>query len=275
MPALLPAQKVTVEFDQAMEFGSLKTFTLQNGQVHSKNSVAEQRHCPQESGNRHSQKADGKRTHRGHQPARSARELLARLRQPHRGGTLSRRMGRHTARRRPLHRRHADHRYARSAPPRTGLARGRRRGRVGIPTRFRPSSMPWSRSRSTSIRRRRSAMSGAAEFLKARDFLLAHRSDQDFACRHFRWPQMDEFNWALDYFDRIAAGNSQAGAPGARRKRRRDHPELRRSLRNARIAWPVSCAAWASRAAIAFSSCSATKCRSGRRCWPHSSWARW
>ena len=37
LPALLPAQKVTVEFDQAMEFGSLKTFTLRNGQVNSKN----------------------------------------------------------------------------------------------------------------------------------------------------------------------------------------------------------------------------------------------
>src|SRR5512132_2074380 len=52
-------------------------------------------------------------------------------------------------------------------------------------------------------------MNGAAEFLKARDFLLAHRSDHDFACRHFRWPRMDEFNWALDYFDRIAAGNDR------------------------------------------------------------------
>jgi Domain of unknown function (DUF4136) len=38
LPALLSAQKVTVEFDQAMEFASLKTFTLQNGQIHSKNS---------------------------------------------------------------------------------------------------------------------------------------------------------------------------------------------------------------------------------------------
>src|SRR5438105_4233792 len=52
-------------------------------------------------------------------------------------------------------------------------------------------------------------MSGTNEFLKACDFLLTHRSDQDFACRHFRWPQMDEFNWALDYFDRIAAGNTR------------------------------------------------------------------
>ena len=37
LPALLSAQKVTVEFDEAMEFGSLKTFTLQNGQAHSRN----------------------------------------------------------------------------------------------------------------------------------------------------------------------------------------------------------------------------------------------
>jgi acetyl-CoA synthetase len=51
-------------------------------------------------------------------------------------------------------------------------------------------------------------MSGISEYLKARDFLLAHRDDYDFAYRNFRWPQLDEFNWALDYFDRIAAGNS-------------------------------------------------------------------
>src|SRR5579871_6282361 len=37
VPAVLCAQKVTVEFDQAMEFSSLKTFTLQTGQIHSKN----------------------------------------------------------------------------------------------------------------------------------------------------------------------------------------------------------------------------------------------
>ena len=52
-------------------------------------------------------------------------------------------------------------------------------------------------------------MSGVTEYLKARDFLLAHRDDYDFAYRHFRWPQLDEFNWALDYFDRMAAGNSR------------------------------------------------------------------
>ncbi len=45
-------------------------------------------------------------------------------------------------------------------------------------------------------------------FLAARDFLLAHRDDQAGACRGFRWPELDEFNWALDYFDHLAAGQT-------------------------------------------------------------------
>ncbi|MNF33601.1 Acetyl-coenzyme A synthetase [compost metagenome] len=44
-------------------------------------------------------------------------------------------------------------------------------------------------------------------FLAARDFLLTHRSDYATAVRDFRWPQLNEFNWALDYFDVMAAGN--------------------------------------------------------------------
>ena len=44
-------------------------------------------------------------------------------------------------------------------------------------------------------------------FLAARDFLLAHRNDYDTAAREFRWPQLDRFNWALDYFDHMAADN--------------------------------------------------------------------
>lgn len=44
-------------------------------------------------------------------------------------------------------------------------------------------------------------------FLAARDFLLAHRTDYDTATRDFRWPQLDRFNWALDYFDHMAADN--------------------------------------------------------------------
>ncbi|PFG72412.1 acetyl-CoA synthetase [Pseudomonas poae] len=45
-------------------------------------------------------------------------------------------------------------------------------------------------------------------FLAARDFLLAHRTNYATAARDFRWPQLSEFNWALDYFDAIAEGNA-------------------------------------------------------------------
>ena len=48
-------------------------------------------------------------------------------------------------------------------------------------------------------------------FLAARDFLLTHRTDYATAVRDFRWPQLHEFNWALDYFDAMAEGN-QANA---------------------------------------------------------------
>lgn len=41
-------------------------------------------------------------------------------------------------------------------------------------------------------------------FLRARDFLLAHREDYANAYRDFRWPQLNKFNWALDYFDNLA-----------------------------------------------------------------------
>ena len=48
---------------------------------------------------------------------------------------------------------------------------------------------------------------GAGAFLAARDFLLHHRSDHATASRDFRWPELDRFNWALDYFDAFAQGN--------------------------------------------------------------------
>lgn len=44
-------------------------------------------------------------------------------------------------------------------------------------------------------------------FLEARDFVLKHRADYDTAARDFRWPALTHFNWALDYFDAVAAGN--------------------------------------------------------------------
>jgi acetyl-CoA synthetase len=49
----------------------------------------------------------------------------------------------------------------------------------------------------------------ADPFIAARDFLLSNRTDYDTAVRDFRWPSMDAFNWAFDYFDVIAAGNTQ------------------------------------------------------------------
>ncbi len=44
-------------------------------------------------------------------------------------------------------------------------------------------------------------------FLAARDLLLANRTDIDAARAAFRWPKLDRFNFALDHFDRMAAGN--------------------------------------------------------------------
>ncbi|KYG67141.1 AMP-dependent synthetase [Bdellovibrio bacteriovorus] len=51
-------------------------------------------------------------------------------------------------------------------------------------------------------------MSFRGEFEQARDFLILHRSDYDYAYNHFKWPQLEEFNWALDYFDPMASLNS-------------------------------------------------------------------
>jgi acetyl-CoA synthetase len=46
----------------------------------------------------------------------------------------------------------------------------------------------------------------ADAFRAARDFLLANRTDYDVAYRGFKWPRLDRFNWALDWFDSVAAG---------------------------------------------------------------------
>jgi acetyl-CoA synthetase len=49
----------------------------------------------------------------------------------------------------------------------------------------------------------------AGPFVAARDFLLRHREDYATAYRDFKWPKLERFNWALDYFDEIARGNTQ------------------------------------------------------------------
>ena len=48
-----------------------------------------------------------------------------------------------------------------------------------------------------------------ARFLEARDLLIRLRTDYERAVREFQWPVLGEFNWALDYFDAIAAGNDR------------------------------------------------------------------
>jgi len=52
------------------------------------------------------------------------------------------------------------------------------------------------------------AATPTARFLAARDFLQQHRSDYDTAYRDYRAPELDDFNWALDYFDVQAEGNA-------------------------------------------------------------------
>jgi len=50
-------------------------------------------------------------------------------------------------------------------------------------------------------------------FQAARDFLLAHRTDYDAAYAGFRWPELDRFNWALDWFDAELARGDSANRP--------------------------------------------------------------
>ena len=44
-----------------------------------------------------------------------------------------------------------------------------------------------------------------------RDGLLENRSDWQAACAGFVWPVLDEFNWALDWFDPFARDNDAVG----------------------------------------------------------------
>jgi acetyl-CoA synthetase len=45
-------------------------------------------------------------------------------------------------------------------------------------------------------------------FREARDLLLELRTDPDRAAAEFRWPRLESFNWALEWFDVIADGNA-------------------------------------------------------------------
>jgi len=50
-------------------------------------------------------------------------------------------------------------------------------------------------------------MTPSERFVAARDFLQQHRTDYDTAYRDYRAPELDAFNWALDYFDVQASNN--------------------------------------------------------------------
>ena len=50
-------------------------------------------------------------------------------------------------------------------------------------------------------------MTDRERFLKARA-VLQHASSYEDAKANFRWPELTQFNWALDYFDPMAAGNT-------------------------------------------------------------------
>jgi acetyl-CoA synthetase len=52
----------------------------------------------------------------------------------------------------------------------------------------------------------------AAAFRAARDLLLRHREDYGAARADFSWPALDEFNWALDWFDVVAAEHADRTA---------------------------------------------------------------
>ncbi|HTB43417.1 MAG TPA: AMP-binding protein, partial [Acetobacteraceae bacterium] len=51
----------------------------------------------------------------------------------------------------------------------------------------------------------------AEAFKAAREFLFTHRTDYATAHAEFRWPQLEHFNYALDWFDAELAHGKQAG----------------------------------------------------------------
>lgn len=48
------------------------------------------------------------------------------------------------------------------------------------------------------------------QFIAARNLLLKHRADYAASCAEFQWPQLTDFNWALDHFDMIDRPNDRA-----------------------------------------------------------------
>lgn len=53
-------------------------------------------------------------------------------------------------------------------------------------------------------------MSITDQYRQARDVLLAHRTDIEAARQEFSWPHFEHFNFALDWFDQVAASEARA-----------------------------------------------------------------
>ncbi|MBT2467889.1 AMP-binding protein [Streptomyces sp. ISL-66] len=78
--------------------------------------------------------------------------------------------------------------------------------RTPLPARTRPAPTVEDAAAPYWAARRTAASDG---FRAARDLLLRHRSDLDTAAELFRWPRPEHFNWALEWFDVVAAGNAR------------------------------------------------------------------
>src|SRR6201999_3444505 len=76
--------------------------------------------------------------------------------------------------------------------------------RAGHQEPVRQESPPPRRGRNGTMAGMTDPRNDAAGFRAARDLLLRHRADYDAARDEFSWPELDEFNWALDWFDVIA-----------------------------------------------------------------------
>jgi acetyl-CoA synthetase len=52
-------------------------------------------------------------------------------------------------------------------------------------------------------------LNGGTVFIELRDLLLRKDLSHQQAIESCRWPEVSHFNWALDYFDRMASGNER------------------------------------------------------------------
>src|SRR5271165_5252561 len=59
----------------------------------------------------------------------------------------------------------------------------------------------------------REATMSTQSFKAAREFLFTHRTDYPTAHAEFRWPVLDHFNYALDWFDAELADGPSANQP--------------------------------------------------------------